>query len=109
LNEGQWAKSIAESIHAVESVARKIEPSANTLYPAFKKLAPKIRMHPAMQKSFSTLYGFTSDEHGLRHALIDQSAAAVDRDMRCSCERRALPFRRTCEQSGQRQTHLAEK
>jgi len=80
LNKGQWAKSITESIRAVESVARKIEPSANTLDPALKNLAPKIGMHPAMQKSFSMLYGFTSDEQGIRHALIDKNAAAVDRD-----------------------------
>ena len=80
LNKRQWAKSIAESIHAVESVARKIEPSAHTLDPALKKLAPKIGMHAAMQKAFSMLYGFTSDEQGIRHALIDKDAAAVDRD-----------------------------
>jgi hypothetical protein len=79
LNKGQWAKSIAESIHAVESVARKIEPSANTLDPALKKLAPKINMHPALQGAFGKLYGYTSDAQGVRHALIDQ-AAAVDRD-----------------------------
>ena len=48
LNKGQWAKSITESIRAVESVARKIEPSANTLDPALKNLAPKIGMHSAM-------------------------------------------------------------
>lgn len=80
LNKGQWAKSIAESIHAVESVARKIEPSANTLDPALKKLAARIGMHVAMQKAFSTLYGYTNDEQGIRHALIDKDAAAVDRD-----------------------------
>jgi hypothetical protein len=50
LNAGQWAKSVAESIHAVESVARKIEPSGKTLDPALKKLAPKINMHPALKE-----------------------------------------------------------
>jgi hypothetical protein len=80
LNKGQWAKSISESIHAVESVARKIEPSANTLDPALKKLAPKIKMHPALKDAFGKLYGYTSDEQGIRHALIDQPTAAVDRD-----------------------------
>jgi hypothetical protein len=80
INKGQWAKSIAESIHAVESVARKIEPTATTLDPALKKLAPKISMHPALQGAFGKLYGYTSDAQGIRHALIDQSTAAVDRD-----------------------------
>jgi hypothetical protein len=80
LNNGQWAKSIAESIHAVESVARKIEPSASTLDPALKKLAPKIGMHPALRDAFGKLYGYTSDQQGIRHALIDQPTAAVDRD-----------------------------
>ena len=28
-------------------------------------------LHPALKRAFSNLYGFTSDEQGIRHALID--------------------------------------
>jgi hypothetical protein len=35
-------------------------------------------MHPAMKKGFTSLYAYTSDEKGIRHALLDDRAAKVD-------------------------------
>jgi hypothetical protein len=29
-------------------------------------------MHPALRKSLSALYGYTSDEQGIRHAMLDE-------------------------------------
>jgi hypothetical protein len=29
-------------------------------------------LHPALQKSFLALYGFTSDASGIRHSLLDE-------------------------------------
>jgi len=80
LNKGHWGKSIAESIHAVESVARRIEPSARTLDPALDKLSARMNIHPALKGAFSKLYGFASDAQGIRHALTDRPTAPVDRD-----------------------------
>jgi hypothetical protein len=37
-----------------------------------------VRIHPALGKGFGSLYGFTSDEKGIRHALLDEPAAQVD-------------------------------
>jgi hypothetical protein len=78
LGHGHFDKSIRESISAVESVARMIEPSATTLDPALKKIKDKVGLHPALQKGISQIYGYTSDESGIRHALLDEPQANVD-------------------------------
>lgn len=75
---GDWSGSIRESIHAVEAVARTLERDASTLAPALKKLEGSVRVHPALSGGFSKLYGFTSDEKGIRHALLDEPVADVD-------------------------------
>ncbi|MYA60441.1 MAG: hypothetical protein F4X40_07810 [Chloroflexi bacterium] len=77
INAGQHADSIADSIHAVESVARTIDPKANrTLGPALKSLENSgVLKHPALREAFEKLYGYTSDEQGIRHALLDKDAA----------------------------------
>jgi hypothetical protein len=78
LTAGNYGPSIRESIHAVEAVARVLEPGAQTLGPALSKLEKSVRIHPALGKGFGSLYGFTSDEKGIRHALLDEPAAQVD-------------------------------
>ena len=82
LNAGRYADSIRESIHAVESVARVIDPEANkTLGPALKSLERAgLLHHPALREAFDRLYGYTNDEQGVRHALIERDAADVDVD-----------------------------
>jgi hypothetical protein len=78
LTEGNYGPSIRESIHAVEAVARVLEPGAQTLGPALSILEKSVRIHPALGKGFGSLYGFTSDEKGIRHALLDEPVAQVD-------------------------------
>jgi hypothetical protein len=78
LTAGNYGASIRESIHAVEAVARVLEPGAQTLGPALSKLEKSVRIHPALGKGFGSLYGFTSDEMGIRHALLDEPVAQVD-------------------------------
>ena len=82
LNAGQYADSISDSIHAIESVARQIDPKANrTLGPALASLEQAgVIKHPALKDAFSKLYGYTSNEQGIRHALIDKSVADVGLD-----------------------------
>jgi len=77
LSDGQWSEAIRESIHAVEAAAKSIEPTAATLGPALDKLQTSIRLNPALKKAFSALYGFTSDEKGIRHSLVFESESAV--------------------------------
>lgn len=77
----QFAKSIADSIHAVESVARQIDPKSQTLSPALNSLEKAgLIKHPALKDAFSKLYGYTSDEQGIRHALINKGSADVGVD-----------------------------
>ena len=81
INAGDWAGSVRESIHAVESVARQLDPAASgTLGPALKSLKKSGALHPALGKAFDKLYGYTSDEQGIRHALLDEPNADVGMD-----------------------------
>ena len=81
INGSDWAGSIRESIHAVESVARRLDPNASgTLGPALASLEKHQALHPALKGAFLKLYGYTSDEQGVRHALLDQSSANVGMD-----------------------------
>ena len=81
INSGDWAGSVRESIHAVESVARQLDPKASdTLRPALASLKQRGALHPALEKAFSKLYGYTSNEQGIRHALLDRTDARVGPD-----------------------------
>lgn len=87
INVGEHADSIRESIHAVESVARTIDLDASkTLGPALSSLKKHgLLQHEALTKSFQQLYGYTCDEQGIRHALLDKSAADVGLEEAISC------------------------
>jgi AbiJ N-terminal domain 4 len=68
-----YRNSIKESISAVESLANVIVDSTNaTLGAALNKVEQRIAIHPALKTAFSKLYGYTSDAHGIRHALMDE-------------------------------------
>ena len=70
-----YRNSIKESISAVEAVARLIanDPDLKTLSPALRALEEEIDLHPALRVGFDRLYGFTSDEDGIRHAMMEES------------------------------------
>ena len=80
VNSGDWAGAVRESINAVESVARQLAPNASTLGPALDALEKGGRLHPALKEAFSRLYGYTSDEEGIRHPLIENATSPVGRD-----------------------------
>ena len=68
-------------MHAVESVARLLDPGASkTLGPALASLEKSGHLHPALKDAFSKLYGYTSDEEGIRHSLVFQSQSPAGRD-----------------------------
>lgn len=68
-----YRNSIKESISAVESLAQIIsgQPKA-TLGDALKVLERTSKIHPALKEGFSKIYGYTSDEGGIRHAMLDE-------------------------------------
>jgi hypothetical protein len=67
-----FRKSINESISAVEAAVRELtgDPKA-TLGEGLKKL--RADLHPALKAAFEKLYGYTSDEGGIRHGLTADS------------------------------------
>ena len=81
VSEGDWPGSVRESIHAVESVACLLDPSASkTLGPALSSLEKKGHLHPALKTAFGNLYGYSSDEEGIRHSLLTNATSQVGQD-----------------------------
>ena len=72
-----YKNSIKESISAVESMCSVItgmKGKSVTLGAMLKKLEENgVRIHTALREAFSKLYGFTSDEEGIRHGSMDFS------------------------------------
>ena len=75
-----YDNSIKESIIAVESICCIItENDKATLGEALKKLESKgIYLHKALQSAMEKLYGYTSDESGIRHGGIDSAKAGSE-------------------------------
>lgn len=68
-----YRNSIKESISAVESIARVVSGSQKaTLGDALKAIEKRGQLHPALKEGFLKLYGYTSDEQGIRHAMLDE-------------------------------------
>ena len=81
INKGDWAGGIRESIHAVESVARQIAPEeTETLTQALKSIDRRTPLHSNLKDGFKALYWYTSDEQGVRHALLESEKANVGMD-----------------------------
>lgn len=66
--------SMKESISAVESLAIELVGEKATLGQLLKKMEAKRALHPALKTAFSSLYGYTNDSDGIRHALSDKSS-----------------------------------
>lgn len=70
-----YENSIKESISAVEamcSIITGIRGANATLGKTIKKLKDNgLHIHQGMEKAFSSLYGYTSDESGIRHGCMN--------------------------------------
>ena len=81
INSRDWAGSVRESMHAVESVARRLDSKASRgLKPALDSLENRNELHPALKVAFNKLYGYTSDEQGVRHATLGPADSNVGMD-----------------------------
>ncbi len=78
LKLGDWPGSVRESIHAVESAAVLIAPQEGTLGAALKSIEKSGQIHGALKSTFAQLYGYASDEKGVRHALVFEEKSKVD-------------------------------
>jgi hypothetical protein len=67
-----FRNSIKESISAVEAACKHLTGSQKgDLNDALNHLHGQRPLHPALKKALSTLYGWTSDDSGIRHAIKD--------------------------------------
>lgn len=74
-----YPNSIKESVSAVEAVVKKVT-GETTLGAGLKKLEDKgLAIHPALKEAWLKIYGWTSDEDGVRHGAIE--APNVDQPM----------------------------
>lgn len=83
-----YRNSIKESISAVESLAKILSGKERaTLGQALKEIEKTKHLHSALKSAFSSLYGYTSDADGIRHALLEESSIskADARFMLVSC------------------------
>ncbi len=74
-----YRNSIKESISAIESIVIKL---SNDNSGKFQKLLgdikEKIQIHGALSSAFEKLYGYTSDDDGIRHAMINDATVGFD-------------------------------
>ena len=69
-----YRNSIKESICAIESLAKIISEGAkDSLGASLDKIKGKLKIHPALEKGFKQIYGYTSDSDGIRHALTEEA------------------------------------
>lgn len=81
LNAGDYTGAFREAIHSIESAVKVItsKPSAD-LAAGLRELGKAQSLHPALKDGFTKLYGYASDEKGVRHALIEAENGNVGRD-----------------------------
>jgi len=66
-----FRNSIKESISAVESLVKVISGKGkNGLAPSLDKMKGKMKLHQALVAGFKSIYGYTSDDDGIRHAIM---------------------------------------
>lgn len=74
-----YRNSIKESISAVECMAREVSGNQKaTLGDALSVLEKNGKLHPALKKGFSAIYGYSNDEGGIRHAMLDEPNLSVN-------------------------------
>jgi hypothetical protein len=74
-----YRNSVKESISAVEAACKVMagEEKAD-LDKALKQLKKQLGLHGALEKAFSSMYGYSSDADGIRHALMDEPNLAFE-------------------------------
>jgi hypothetical protein len=78
-----YRNSMKESISAVEALAKHLtgNPKA-TLGEALTELERRHRLDPVLKKAFSTLYGYTNNSDGIRHAVMADKQVLTKADAR---------------------------
>ncbi len=74
--EPDYRNSIKESISAVEALCKLLTgEKSGGIDKALAKLSTSISLHQALKTGILNLYGYTSDEDGIRHPILEDSKA----------------------------------
>lgn len=74
-----YRNSIKESISAIESVAKVVTGDQKAeLGKVLSTLEKKGKINGALKSGFSAIYGWTSDQHGIRHAMTELSSVTQE-------------------------------
>jgi len=74
-----YRNAIKEAISAVESVSKQISGTdSGGLKEALAVLSKATAIHGGLMAGFVNLYGYTSDEDGIRHAILDEAEVGFD-------------------------------
>lgn len=74
-----FRNSIKESISAIESLAKIISGNQkDTLAAALDKIKRQLKIHKGLEQGFKNIYGYTSDDGGIRHALTEESTCDTE-------------------------------
>jgi hypothetical protein len=74
-----YRNSIKESISAVEAIAKQLGTAESQgLAGALTELGRKVPLHGAFRAGLLSLYGYTSDEGGIRHAMLEEPNVGYD-------------------------------
>ncbi|MAZ17476.1 MAG: hypothetical protein CL535_14270 [Ahrensia sp.] len=76
LTQGDYAGSVRESTHAVESIVRN-ETGKDKFSDALTEMNKRTHMHGSFRVALLKLYGYASDEPGIRHPLLEGERAKV--------------------------------
>ncbi len=73
-DDHDYRNSVKESISAVEALVKAtLGAEQGTLGNLIKRIDERATLHPAFSEALSKLYGYTSDEGGIRHSLTQES------------------------------------
>lgn len=76
-----YRNAIKEAISAVEALVKKISKNQkDSLGPALDGIENEIGISGALKEGFKKIYGYTSQEGGIRHALTDESVSPTFED-----------------------------
>jgi len=68
-----YRNSIKESISSIEAIVNRIAgTSGNGVANALERISEKYPIHGALKSSLKSLYGYASDERGIRHSLLEE-------------------------------------
>ncbi len=74
-----YRNSIKESISAVEALAKQLgSADSQGLAGALTELGKKVPIHGGLRSGLLSLYGYTSDQGGIRHAMLEEPDLGYD-------------------------------